>query len=180
MTVDFSNLAAHLADMGARTRARLLSFGYEPASIVISDALGIAPGARVQRSVRVRYVEDAPLSHLTTHVPEPVAARISEADMATTPLFVLLERAGVSLARARQTVSATLADPETAAALDLAVGAPLIAITRVVFDADGAGVEHLAALYRPDRYRFDMELARVGDGAGRHWEPESLNGGLSG
>lgn len=176
MRVDLANLWAHLAGMGARSRARLLAFSYAPAPPGVADALGVAPGARLQRSVRVRHVEDAPFSHLTTHVPEPVAARISEADMATTPLYLLLERAGVRLARARQSVSATLADAEVAEALDLAVGAPLIALTRVTFDAEGQGVEHLSALYRPDRYRFDMELARVGEGEARRWAPDSLNG----
>jgi GntR family transcriptional regulator len=166
--------------MGARTRARLLAFNYMAPTPAAAAALGLAAGARVQRSVRVRHVEGAPLSHLTAQVPESVAARISEADMATTPLFVLLERAGVALARARQTVSATLADREVAEALEVAVGAPLISVTRAVFDAKGAGVEHLVALYRPDRYRFEMELARVGDGEARHWEPGARSPGCGG
>lgn len=171
IAADFANLWSHLVEMGAKSRIRLLAFNYLQPPPAIGRQLGIEPGTRTQRSVRVRYIDDVPFSHLTTHVPEPIAKAYSEADLASTPLFVLLERHGVKIHRARQAISATLATKDTAAALDVAVGAPLIALTRTVFDVDGGGVEHLTALYRPDRYRFEMDLNRVGEGNARHWEP---------
>lgn len=172
VAADFANLWSHLVEMGAKSRIRLLAFNYLSPSPAIARQLGLDPGVRTQRSVRVRYIDDVPFSHLTTHVPEPIAQAYSEADLASTPLFVLLERHGVTIDRARQAISATLATKETADALEVAVGAPLIALTRTVFDVEGAGVEHLTALYRPDRYRFEMDLHRVGEGTQRHWEPE--------
>ncbi|MEM1265405.1 MAG: GntR family transcriptional regulator, partial [Pseudomonadota bacterium] len=42
---------------------------------------------------------------------------------------------------------------------------------RVVRDADGNGVEYLAALYRPDMFRLEMVLARVDAGDTRSWAP---------
>lgn len=63
-----------------------------------------------------------------------------------------------------------LATPEVAEVLSVSVGAALISLTRAVFGDAGRGVEHLAALYRPDRFRLEMALERVGDGAERHWE----------
>jgi hypothetical protein len=39
---------------------------------------------------------------------------------------------------------------------------------------DGAqenGVEHLCALYRPDRFTLEMTLNRVGTKERRHWQP---------
>jgi GntR family transcriptional regulator len=32
-------------------------------------------------------------------------------------------------------------------------------------------VEHLSALYRPEMFRLEMTLNRVGHGDARHWEP---------
>jgi len=112
-----------------------------------------------------------PFSHLTTHVPEPIARNYSEADLATTPLFRLLERGGVRIDGARQSVTAALAAPDVADALDIATGTALLSLTRVVRDAAGHGVEYLSALYRPDMFRLEMSLARVGDGGNRHWQP---------
>jgi GntR family transcriptional regulator len=51
------------------------------------------------------------------------------------------------------------------------VGSALLALTRVVRDEAGRGVEHLSALYRPDMFRLEMQLTRVGDEGARHWEP---------
>lgn len=176
---DVATLMPQLVEMGRRTTARLLSFAYVAPPPMIEEALGLEPGEAVQRAVRVRSLPDGPFSHLTTHVPAAIASAYSEADLATTPLFRLLERGGARIASATQSVSATLASPEVAEALDVAAGAALISINRIVLDAEGQGVEHLQALYRPDRFRFEMELARVGSGDARHWSPVLLHGGRS-
>ena len=169
IAADFATLMPQLVRMGQQTTARLLSFGYVAPPPGVARALG-SP-ARVQRAVRVRLIEGAPFSHLTTHVPEAIAQDFSESDLATVPLFRLLERSGVQVDRAEQSISATLAPPDVAEALGLAPGSALIALTRVVFDVNGQGVEHLAALYRPDLFRLEMVLNRVGEGGARHWEP---------
>lgn len=166
---DFATLMPQLVHMGQATTARLLSFSYVATPPAVAGALGA--GGRVQRAVRVRFIEGQPFSHLTTHVPEGIAQSYSEADLATTPLFRLLERSGVQVDHARQSISATLATPEVAEALDLSAGAALIALTRVVYDASGRGVEHLSALYRPDRFQLEMTLNRVGGNDARQWAP---------
>jgi GntR family transcriptional regulator len=49
-------------------------------------------------------------------------------------------------------------------------GSPLIELVRVVCDRSGRAVEHLHALYRPDRYAFEMDLVRSG-AAAKAWSP---------
>lgn len=171
LTGNLASLMPQLVEMGQRTEARLLAFCYGDAPSTVSRALGLDDGAQVQTATRVRLLSGTPFSHLTTHVPAAIAAHYSEADLATTPLFRLLERSGVQIASAQQSVTATLATPDVAAALDVAVGSALTALTRIVTDVDGQGVEYLSALYRPDLYRLDMTLCRVGAGNDRHWQP---------
>ncbi len=175
---DFATLMPQLRRMAEDTTARLISFSYGAPPPHVAEALGLSDGTRVQRAVRLRLSEGLPFSHLTTHVPDAIAEGYSEADLATTPLFRLLERRGVVVDHARQTVSAVLATPEVAESLEVSVGAALISLTRVVLDADGKGVEHLVALYRPDRYRLEMTLNRVGAADARHWTP-AVDGGPS-
>lgn len=171
VTADCATLLPQLLEMDQQTTARLLAFAYVDAPASVAKALRLDASERVQRAVRVRSIEGQPFSHLTTHVPEAIASGYSEADLATMPLFRLLERSGVRVDHAQQTISATLATPETAPALELQVGAALIALTRVVYDEAGRGIEHLQALYRPDRFRLEMSLSRVGDADSRHWAP---------
>ncbi|QPH53221.1 GntR family transcriptional regulator [Pontivivens ytuae] len=171
IAADFTTLIPHLVEMDRTTTARLLSFSYAPATLAVATALGLSEGDRVQTAVRVRLSEDQPFSHLTTHVPEDIAQSYGEADLATQPLFRLLERSGVQVAAAHQTVTAALAVPDVAEALGISVGSPLLFVQRVVRDADGRGVEYLSALYRPELFRLEMTLTRVGAGDARHWEP---------
>ena len=171
MTGDLSNMLRSLVAMGKATEVRILSFRYGEPPAAVADALQLDPGERTQQCVRIRSMDGAPFSWLSTHVPERIGLRYSEADLAVTPLLSLLERSGVTVVAADQTMSATLAGPETADALQVEIGSPLIALTRVVRGADGRGVEYLSAQYRPDRHQFHMALTRAGEGADRHWRP---------
>jgi hypothetical protein len=40
-----------------------------------------------------------------------------------------------------------------------------------VLDREDRGVEHLHALYRPDRYLFQMDMVRSGESGARWWSP---------
>ncbi|MET3892202.1 GntR family transcriptional regulator [Bosea sp. OAE506] len=171
IVADFANMLTHLVEMGRRTGVRLVSFGYGPPPEPVARALSLAAGERTQRSVRVRLIDGQPFSYLTTHVPERIGLTYSESDLASVPLLALLERAGAAVERASQTISATLASPDVADALGLEIGSPLLSLTRVVLGTDGRGVEHLHALYRPDRYSFQMELHRAGAAGDRRWSP---------
>lgn len=170
MTGDLTNMLSHLAAMGRNTDVQLLAFGYGVPTPAIAEALRLKPGERTQNALRVRSIDGEPFSYLSTHVPERIGRNFNEVDLSTTPLLTLLERLGVVADKAEQTISATLAAPEAAAALKVEIGTPLLALTRVVRDPSGAGVEYLSALYRPDRHRFHMELTRAGEGGDRYWQ----------
>ncbi len=171
IAADFAGLIPQLVEIDRSTTARLLSFSYGVPPAVVAEALGLPAEARVQTAVRVRLSDGAPFSHLTTHVPADIAESYDETDLATQPLFRLLERSGVQVDSATQSLSAALATPDVADALGISVGAPLLSLRRVVRDIEGRGVEYLSALYRPDLFRLEMTLARIGAGDNRHWEP---------
>jgi len=171
MTADIANVLATLVEMGERTTSKLLSFSYVPAAGPIAEALGLRAEEKLQRSVRVRSTDGMPFSYLVAHVPDRIGTTYSRRELAATPLLALLERSGVKIERASQRISAVLATPETAHTLKVGVGSPLIELVRVVYDSDGRGVEHLHALYRPDRYNLEMDLERSNDGGGRAWTP---------
>lgn len=159
----------NLLAMGLKTEVDLIEFGYVPASADVSAALECPLGADVQRAVRVRRVKRDPFSYLTTYVPEAIGRSYTAHDLATRPLLSLLERAGAVVSRAEQTIGAALADTIVAPLLDVAVGAALIKIMRIVYDQSGRPVEFITGLYRPDRYQYKMSLSRVERGARTLW-----------
>ena len=171
VVADIAGVLANIADMGRRTAVKLLSFDYVSAVGPVAEALAVDADTLLQRSIRVRAVDRVPFSYLTTHVPESVAVTFSKQELASRPLLELLERAGVKVEHARQRISAGLATPDVAQALDVRAGSPLIELLRVVFDQSGRAVEHLHAFYRPDRYAFEMDLVRSGTAGTKAWSP---------
>ncbi len=171
IVADVANVFSHLREMGRSTDVRLLTFSYQMPPERIREALRLETDERTQVSVRVRHVDGAPFSYLTASVPERIGRTYSRDELGSVPLLRLIERSGYRAEHACQDISAALASPDVADALDLTVGAPLISLTRVVYGPNGEGLEHLHALYRPDRYNLHMDLVRTrGDGDSR-WSP---------
>lgn len=154
-------LIENLMAMGLKTQVTLLDFSYEPAAPDVAAALQIEPGTEVQCAVRVRSLADGPFSYLTTYLPADIGRKFGRKEMSNEPLLSLLERSGIVIGGADQTLSATLADIRVAPALKTMVGAPLLRIRRIVKDSNGRPVEYIIGLYRPDRYQFRMSLDRV-------------------
>ncbi|WP_374633431.1 GntR family transcriptional regulator [Ferrovibrio sp.] len=154
-------LLENLLAMGLKTKVNLVEFGYVPAPPDVAVALQVKPGEEVQHAVRVRSLEAGPFSFLTTYVPADIGRKFSRKELAHEPMLSLLERSGVVISGADQTIAATLADTRVAPALETAVGAPLLRITRIVHDRSGRPVEYIVGLYRPDRFQFKMSLDRV-------------------
>jgi len=163
----------NISRMGRITDVRVLEFDYRRAPRAIAQELDLPEGAEVQRSIRVRSHEGTPLSWLETWIPADIGRSFTADDMGARPLLHLLERAGAQIASARQTISAGLAAPRVAQALGVQAGAALLDVRRLVRDAEGRPVELISILYRPDLYRFAMELTRVAGAEGARWEAEN-------
>jgi GntR family transcriptional regulator len=164
-------LLENLLAMGLETEVELIDFGYVTPGEDVRRALGCGADESVQRAVRVRRLEGEPFSHLTTFVPGDIGRTYGRDDLASTPLLTLLERGGVQVGRAEQTISATLADATVARLLGVDLSAPLLRISRTVYDQQNRPVEYITGLYRPDRYQYRMELSRVQTGQAHAWSP---------
>lgn len=169
LTANISGLLENLLMMGLKTKVEIIDFAYVPASDEVSQALAIKPGEEVQRAVRARLLDGAPLSFTTSYVPAALGRTYGRKDLATKPLLELLERAGVLIGSADQSIGAVLADSLVAPRLGVQVGSPLLSVTRTVHDQHGRPVEYIAILYRPDRYQYRMKLNRVQGKATKLW-----------
>lgn len=162
----------NISQMERATQVRLLACDTQSASPDIASALELEEGAEVQRSVRVRTLDGNPMSYLVCFVPGPIGRTFLPEDLASTAMLTLLERAGHKVASARQTVSATLATPETAQALGIHAGAPLLEVRRITCSADDRVVQYIRALYRPELYHIEMSMTRKAGPDGPLWAAE--------
>ncbi|NVK18459.1 MAG: GntR family transcriptional regulator [Methylocystaceae bacterium] len=174
MHASIADLFPSLERMGRDSQVRLLHFGYGTPPGSVREELKLSETENTQHSIRIRLLDGTPFSYLNTHVPESVADNYNEADLATTPLFRLLEKGGIKIDSAKQHISAVLASQDIAEALKVPVGSPLIYLNRVVYDNNGTGVEYLDAYYRPDKYQLRVDLSRTGDGNSRRWTADFI------
>ncbi len=170
-----AGLLENLVSMGLETSVKVLGAEVMPAASTVADALQIAVGESIQKAVRVRSTQAGPLSHITTFVPTAVSRPFTQRELSKKPILLLLEKQGVKVGRAAQTISAKLADVQVARHLDIAVGSALLAVRRLILDDQERPIQWLHGLYRPDRYEYEMQLSRVGNIDAKVWVSEDLS-----
>jgi len=169
---NMDGLLEDMLNIVLETKVQILEFDYVTAAPHVTDALKLSPDAKVQHAVRTRYKDETPFSYVITYVPEDIGRSFKRTDLKDQPILALIEKSGVSISRARQTVTATLADGTTAPALNIGIGSPLLKVSRIVYDTDDRPVEYIIIYYWPGLYRINMELSRMqhgGDGGSTFW-----------
>ena len=136
--------------------SELISRGVGTATPDEVISLGLAPGHRVSRIVRLRSADGQPLALESSTVvqdalPDPAAVGDS--------LYETLDRQGLRPVRAVQRLSAVALDPRLAQMLKTEPGAPGLLIVRIGYSADGRPVEYTRSTFRGDRWDFVTELS---------------------
>lgn len=159
-------LLGNLVHINLKLSVQVLACEHIPANELVRAALKIPPGGAVLKSVRLRSSSDGPVSHVTSFIPTDLSGKIGASKE---PLMWLMKEAGVDIGRARQKISAQLADAVVAPLLKVDVGCALLAVTRIFFDKRDRPVQFEHGLYRPDRYQYEMELSQEGDLDAKVW-----------
>jgi len=157
---DLGGFMDYLVALGWRTRTRILEFDYVKPPRAIARQLALQEDDVVQKAVRLNSSKGAVYGYVTTYLREEIGRTFTRAELQKGPMLPLLERAGVRLARADQTVTAKLAEVRIAKLLDIPVGAALVCMRRTIYDQNNAPLEVNEGLYRPDRFEFHLSMER--------------------
>lgn len=163
-----TGLVEDFTDLGLDTRATVLRSGEEPAPPEVCERLGLEPGTRLHRILRLRSVSGTPFALHDAWLPPEVAARIAHRELGGTTLFGELRRVPrLAPVELYQHVDVTVADLATAKRLDTVVGAPLL-VTRRALAHRGAGrpTMYFESTFRSDRYYYTVQVDRRAAGAG--------------
>ncbi|MBL4800284.1 MAG: GntR family transcriptional regulator [Emcibacter sp.] len=166
------NMAGLIEDMqniAKETSVTIIEFDYVKAPPLTVDALKLEPSAIVQKAIRIRHMNDMPFSYVITYLPEDIGRTFKYEELEARPILALIEWSGIAIARARQTITATLADSATGAALKVNIGSPLLKVTRIVYDINDRPVEYITIFYRPDHYQLNLDLSREKGDQANFW-----------
>ena len=149
-----SGLPAYLRRQGFQADARVLSTAIVEADADVAGALVLAHGALVLEVVRVRLADGEPISLERALFPAERFLGLLDRSLAGS-LYELLQREyGLVPGEAEERIEVVAAGGAEAKLLGLRRGAPLLAVARTAWDADGRAFERSHDLFRGDRARI--------------------------
>jgi GntR family transcriptional regulator len=147
---------------------KVLSVQTVKASPDDAEKMGIHPGDPIIRATRIRLYHDQPYSYIINDLPAEIGRRFTKHDWKGVVLRTIEEKLRIPLRDAEQTVRASLADGTLARLLETKIGAPLLAVERVVRTDHRRVVERVRIHYRSDIYAMKVHLSR-GDQPELRW-----------
>ena len=153
-----ADLHDDLTGQGRTPTTRILSIETIAPPPGIAGELWLTARSRVLHMERIRLADDRPLALMRNWVVTDLGDGIDIERLNSESLYAVLRSIGIRPYRARQRLGAVNANDELAALLEVAVGAPLITVHRVMSDDTGRPIEvgehHIAA----ERHSMEMTL----------------------
>jgi GntR family transcriptional regulator len=140
------------------TEVRVVTLAAAAPPPAVRAFLQVPAGASAVHAIRVRMAGKTPLMITETWVPEEFAASMTQAALKRSPMYELLNQAGVTFGRVVQEISAESADPYRAELLQCELSTALIRMSRIMYDDGGRPVLHLTAHLTPAHSRIVMEI----------------------
>ena len=151
--------AGDLSAQGEHVTTRMVGSRIGPADRRVTDALGLRARGRAVVIERLRLVDGHPMSLQRSYLPLALGEAVLQADLTVTPLIQVLEfKLGVTIERARESVSAVRLGRREARELGCLAGVPAFESERVSYDAGGAPVVFDRVYIPGDRFRITREL----------------------
>ena len=157
--LQLQRLAGDLTAKGETVLTRFLGARFTRWDRRAAEALGLAGRPRLFVLERVRLVDGHPMSLQRSFLPSALGDEVVKADLAVTPLRQVLEyKLGITIARARETISTIRIGRREARELGCPAGQPAFFSERVSCDGDGAAVVFDRVYIPGDRFRITREL----------------------
>ncbi len=152
-------LVGDLSAQGEDVQTQLLGARFVTGDRRAALALGLAPPTRVWQLDRLRLVDDHPMSLQRSFLPAHLGEEVMRADLDVTPLRQVLEfKLGITIVRARETVSAIRLGRREARELRCRPGVPAFESERISYSDAGTPVVFDRVFIPGDRFRITREL----------------------
>lgn len=172
----FYSVAHEMREQGEELRTQVLARGRldaaDPLAALACERLSIADPSIIGYLLRLRLVQGSPLMLETLTFPVALCPTLLDSpapgsnDPAAGSFYdALLERAGVRVARARETFRPALVMGYEARLLGVSPGTPVFDVERTSY-AEGRAVEWRRSLARGDRYSYAVDLRNPDDKGG--------------
>ncbi|MEM6574304.1 MAG: GntR family transcriptional regulator [Pseudomonadota bacterium] len=152
----------NLEMMGRATRIKVLGlhFAFPPAPI--ADLFDLPEKQKLCQIVRVRSAGSMPFAYYESWTLGLEKKDVSRSELVNRTRLELLRQANINIDHIEQTLTAKAASPQEADALGIMPGKPLLMLVRRSFSAADQLLDHLYAVYNPDRFQYHMTMSPDG------------------
>jgi len=152
---DLTSFSDFVMQKGRRIDNRLVSRSIIPAAPRMAEKLQVPAGSDIFELVRLRLVDDAPISLETAHIPCVKFKGIEKYDFERLSLYGVLERKySVLFGGGTEEISITYADANEAALLQVEEGEALFYLKGLTWDENKNPIEAIKSVSRTDRLSF--------------------------
>lgn len=156
---NLTGFSQDISTRGARPTSIVLSAQIIPANAHLSTVLKLMQGAEVVELSRLRLSNELPLCIEIAYIPHYLCPNILKNDFAYESLYAVFQRDyRHRLARAEQTMEASLATPRELDTLQIPAPASVLRIERLTYNQNDILLEYVVSAYRGDRYKFHLTL----------------------
>ena len=125
----------------------------------IARQLDIVAPAKAMHAVRLRSYKSTPVMVTEAWIPTDVGRTITAKELKKRALYEILIGQGVRFGRVVQEITAVAASPFYAKLLQTELAAPLLKLTRLLYDSKQQPVQHLIVHVSPERSRILMDIS---------------------
>jgi GntR family transcriptional regulator len=152
---DLTSFSDFVMQKGCRIENKLISSFTIQAGPKTAERLKVSTGSDIFELVRLRLVDEAPISLETAHIPCVRFPEIARYDFKRLSLYSVLERKySVLFGGGMEEISLTYADQEEAGLLEVAEGEALFYLKGLTWDEDQVPIEMVKSVSRTDRISF--------------------------
>ena len=157
----YRGVREQLESQGYETSTRLISLTLETPSSGVRERLSLADDDETYLVVRVRSVQGEPISLHRSYVPARLAPGLSDHDVVSNQLCVVLEEHyGLPMKHVREDLEAVAVTSAEARHLGMRRGEPALQLHDVIFDALSRPFEYSSIVFRGDRMRLRFDYDR--------------------
>ncbi len=159
-----SRLLSFTEDMkakGLKVDTRIISFHKKSSTRKIQKALGLSEKEDVYEIKRLRLVEGEPYALETAYLPVKLCEGLTMEKLDNKSLYdVLRNEYGLSMDYAHQTMEAVILDEYESSILQVSEKSIALMLSRKTYLEDDKPMEFTKAVYRGDKYKFEVVLRR--------------------
>jgi GntR family transcriptional regulator len=156
--VNLLGFTQEMIEQGRQPSSRVIEQSVVAPPERVASRLAIGADRPVLKIVRLRLSQDEPVLLETVFLPHASCPGLEHEDLSVISLYGLLEqRYRLRPHRSHQTLEATIAGEEDSRQFGVPVGTPMILVEGVTYGAGDQPIEVFTALFRGDRFQFELE-----------------------